>query len=286
MRNRATQVAVFLLWNASVALAASDPPSLKGQYDSLTREYANANTAFRKALDTAKSEQDAMKVLENNPRVEFAKRFLHLAEQDAKDPVAIDSLIWIIENGGEDSPEIRQALRYLAERHATSEKIEPLTLRMSNYPFPEREPFLRAALERAPHTNVQGKACLGLARLLKSKSQVIRFCREREKTNSKLPQALADRFGRDYAKQLLASDVDQIDREAEKLFERAISQYGHVALRDRPVGDAANADLFEMRQLSVGHAAPEIEGEDIDGERFKLSDYRGKVVVLDFWGHW
>jgi hypothetical protein len=36
----------------------------------------------------------------------------------------------------------------------------------------------------------------------------------------------------------------------------------------------------------VGLAAPEIEGEDIDGVRFKLSDYRGKVVVLDFWGDW
>jgi cytochrome oxidase Cu insertion factor (SCO1/SenC/PrrC family) len=36
----------------------------------------------------------------------------------------------------------------------------------------------------------------------------------------------------------------------------------------------------------VGQLAPEIEGVDIDGQRFKLSDYRGKVVVLDFWGNW
>jgi hypothetical protein len=32
--------------------------------------------------------------------------------------------------------------------------------------------------------------------------------------------------------------------------------------------------------------APEIQGVDIDGKKFKLSDYRGKVVVLDFWGNW
>jgi peroxiredoxin len=32
--------------------------------------------------------------------------------------------------------------------------------------------------------------------------------------------------------------------------------------------------------------APEIAGEDIDGKKFKLSDYRGKVVLLDFWGNW
>ena len=31
---------------------------------------------------------------------------------------------------------------------------------------------------------------------------------------------------------------------------------------------------------------PEIKGEDVDGKSFKLSDYRGKVVVIDFWGDW
>ena len=37
---------------------------------------------------------------------------------------------------------------------------------------------------------------------------------------------------------------------------------------------------------NVGQLAKEIAGEDIDGVKFKLSDYRGKVVLLDFWGHW
>ena len=41
--------------------------------------------------------------------------------------------------------------------------------------------------------------------------------------------------------------------------------------------------LHEIRHLSVGKEAPDIEGEDQDGKRFKLSDYRGKVVLLDFW---
>jgi cytochrome oxidase Cu insertion factor (SCO1/SenC/PrrC family) len=38
--------------------------------------------------------------------------------------------------------------------------------------------------------------------------------------------------------------------------------------------------------LPVGTMAPEIAGEDIDGMPFKLSDYRGQVVLLDFWGNW
>jgi peroxiredoxin len=43
--------------------------------------------------------------------------------------------------------------------------------------------------------------------------------------------------------------------------------------------------LFELRHLAVGKQAPDIEGQDQDGKQFKLSDYRGKVVLLDFWSH-
>jgi len=38
--------------------------------------------------------------------------------------------------------------------------------------------------------------------------------------------------------------------------------------------------------LSIGKRAPDFEAKDADGVAFKLSDYRGKVVVLDFWGYW
>ncbi len=37
---------------------------------------------------------------------------------------------------------------------------------------------------------------------------------------------------------------------------------------------------------TIGEMAPEIEGVDLDGVKFKLSDYRGKVVMLDFYGDW
>ena len=36
----------------------------------------------------------------------------------------------------------------------------------------------------------------------------------------------------------------------------------------------------------IGRPCPEIAGADIDGQPFKLSDYKGKVVVVDFWGDW
>jgi peroxiredoxin len=36
----------------------------------------------------------------------------------------------------------------------------------------------------------------------------------------------------------------------------------------------------------IGQKAPETEGWGVKGEPIKLSDYHGKVVLLDFWGTW
>ncbi len=36
----------------------------------------------------------------------------------------------------------------------------------------------------------------------------------------------------------------------------------------------------------LGDTMPEIEGKDLDGDRFALSDYQGKVLMVDFWGDW
>ncbi|MBM3961406.1 MAG: hypothetical protein FJ306_05825 [Planctomycetes bacterium] len=57
---------------------------------------------------------------------------------------------------------------------------------------------------------------------------------------------------------------------------------------------ASSADLKDRireaidtrEKFGAGNVAPDIEGADLDGVAFKLSDYRGKVVFLDFWGDW
>jgi peroxiredoxin len=38
--------------------------------------------------------------------------------------------------------------------------------------------------------------------------------------------------------------------------------------------------------LTAGAIAPDFTFTDLDGKTHKLSDYRGKVVLLDFWGTW
>ena len=48
----------------------------------------------------------------------------------------------------------------------------------------------------------------------------------------------------------------------------------------------AKGAIFEAENLQIGMVAPEITGPDHEGNTFKLTEYRGKVVVLDFWGFW
>jgi len=55
---------------------------------------------------------------------------------------------------------------------------------------------------------------------------------------------------------------------------------------DAKIAGRARGILNEMEHLGIGATAPEITAADLDGVEFKLSDYRGKVVVLDFWGDW
>ena len=44
--------------------------------------------------------------------------------------------------------------------------------------------------------------------------------------------------------------------------------------------------LDAIRAIQVGKPAPEFALNDIDGQVMKLADFRGKWVLLDFWGSW
>jgi hypothetical protein len=93
-------------------------------------------------------------------------------------------------------------------------------------------------------------------------------------------------YGEDYLDALRRQDRAKAVEEIETVFERAAEKYGDVKLpSDCTVGATANMELFAIRHLAVGKEAPNIEGPDQNGVRFKLSDYRGKVVLLYLWQH-
>ena len=52
------------------------------------------------------------------------------------------------------------------------------------------------------------------------------------------------------------------------------------------LAERAAGNVFRIERLQLGMTAPNFTTADVDGVQFELSDYRGKVVLLDFWGFW
>lgn len=51
-------------------------------------------------------------------------------------------------------------------------------------------------------------------------------------------------------------------------------------------GDEQTSRTPGVDSVLVGKPAPDFELDTLDGKKFRLSDHRGKVVVLDFWATW
>ena len=81
--------------------------------------------------------------------------------------------------------------------------------------------------------------------------------------------------------------IDKADRDGEayKTAKMELQKAAELAADTRLKGEIQGAiDIRE--KYGAGNVAPDIEGQDLDGVAFKLSDYKGKVVFLDFWGDW
>jgi peroxiredoxin len=62
--------------------------------------------------------------------------------------------------------------------------------------------------------------------------------------------------------------------------------YGIVALCLLGLYIAGRSRAQKPKATASGNLAPDFTVTDIDGKKLKLSDYRGKVVLLDFWATW
>ena len=77
--------------------------------------------------------------------------------------------------------------------------------------------------------------------------------------------------------------------DARSRFQGYLTSGGRKAVEE--AGDKRLKALLEKKikvceAFGLGVVAPDIEGIDLDGVAFKLSDYKGKVLFVDFWGDW
>ncbi len=233
---------------------ATQTPDEKLQ--AIVARYQAQQQEVYEAYEKATSDEERSKILEGLPGPEFAPEFRALAEEVKGTDAAAHAWIWVLRLIQEsDKPEALRVLDTLLAEYLSSPALDELAsdLRYAEYYYGAEpvEGALRKIAEGSPHRSVQAAALFTLGAIFTESSD-----------ESKKPQGreLLERVAQDYA------DVDYWGR----------STYGKEA----------GGYLFELDHLQIGMVAPDFETVDEGGTPWKLSDYRGKVVVVDFWGFW
>jgi peroxiredoxin len=237
-----------------------------GRYLAIWEAALAADREVADAIREAPEEQKRTELLRRRTtRRAFGDQFLALARELGDDPEAgdavVDALTWVVLNCPQ-SPQGREAVERLMDGSIRSARMSDVCLQLDAEESPIAEPVFRAVLASSPHPLARARSALGLARSLRRRSEQV-----------------APSPGTAVPPEVLAS-------EAECLYEEAVAKYGDLRVGEATLAELAEPELFELRNLGIGHRAPEIDGPDLRGEPMALSDFRGKVVVLEFWGHW
>ena len=247
-----------------VALAEVLTTKLDEEVGKILDEWQEAAAKF--AAENTKT-TDAAKVkslLKHDPAKTFGSKLLELAEQQPNSNMGFQAQVaalYVVRDADAEltGDIVGRAAKRLADRFGT-EGMGKVALVASPLPHPAVRRLLQAVLDKNPHREDRGLACFALIKNLKI---------ERDQTSE--PAALK-----------------RIDKQALGLVRRIGNQeFGDVTVNDLPLADALKALAESLTpQLSPGSVAPEIIGKDLEGNRLKLSDYRGKVVMLQFWAGW
>ncbi|HEX3148196.1 MAG TPA: hypothetical protein VHR66_08930 [Gemmataceae bacterium] len=297
--------------------------SPKEDYAALVVEFTTRQRAILAEARKAEGEE-RQKLFEKIDAVgrDFAAKFLKLAEDNPKDPIVTEAYFWIVQHaGGSDAYAkasdkvkalinelpIKDLLVLLVQVKAANDLVIDAILKRAEKD--EKDALAGDLLAYAARNGFvfpAGKKAIGL--MLEKYSEHAAFEQfvehlygiysgDAERTlktilqqNSqpKVKAAAARSLGHIFVERCdeLAEQpaaADKMAAEADKYLTQAIGLYG----KDRETQKKdAEGELNALRALRIGKEAPEIIGRDPDGKEFKLSDYRGKVVLLDFWGNW
>jgi hypothetical protein len=271
----------------SMVVTQQKPFTPAEQYKTILKEFGEAAQANWRATNDAERKQAAARV---EP---LPLQLLQLATDNPDEPWTLDALTHVITleywldnysshpGWGKDSRQAR-AIAILLRDFVRSDKLGETCKRVQFGFRKECEAFLRAVLEKNPHRDVQGQACLRLAQFLNGRLNRLDLLKDQPAVNRRYEGL----YGQDYLDTLRRQDRARALAEVEAVFRQSAEKYGDVKLPfGGTVGDNANMELFAIRHLAVGTEAADIEGPDQNGVVFKLSDYRGKVVLLYFWQH-
>jgi peroxiredoxin len=132
-------------------------------------------------------------------------------------------------------------------------------------------------------TDYEGKT----AELGRESDSLIKIYKPKFEENRRAQAAAIEKFVSDNKTSLAAfyaaTTLDQIT------YEEQLVKYADEIkdkFKDNPTVQHFLHQVDLIRPLSVGHKAPDFTSTGLDGKPVKLSDYKGKYVMIDFWASW
>jgi hypothetical protein len=215
----------------------------------------------------------------------YAPKLLAAVQQAPQDAAAADALVWVVVNDSSGSEFVEKSVAVLEAGHVISAKLGPIFRPLSDLPpGPAVEKLFRGIVAKNPDASLQAQATFALAQTLKRQYDMSITLRQTHDPVEIEAMELVN--GKALVAKLKTADAAKLSAEAESLYEKVLASASDARVGRRDMAGTAKAELYELQHLSVGKVAPETEGEDVDGKHFKLSEHRGKVVVLFFWGDW
>ena len=246
----------------------------------------NAGDELKAHVEALMAEHEAGRGLKGSRRAEHHVKMSNLIDDHDASVDAIAAQVLVLVKGHPDTETRRKGLEWLlhksrsrsrapltidllAQEYIGDERLGDVCLKLSDAPARGTlVSTLKRIVKNSPHHQVRGKASWALA---------LQYERFAESTRKVPTAGLVARAG---------ADAGSWDGKFRVQLQVVLDQYADLLDGRKTLGSMAEALLIEYELARTGTLAPEIEGEDLDGVPFKLSDYRGKVVVLDFWGHW
>jgi len=249
-------LALLLLSLASVVAQEAASP-LATEIRSIIDEYENSVRDNTRKLIAAPTEEEKNKYRSSIPSAgPYATKMMQLVQANLDKPDVVKAVSWLV-TGAASFPEGQEALKMLGTSFADRKGIAEAVKQLEYHGLPA-EPILKAVIEKNTNTEEKAAALYALG--------AVHF---------KNFDASADRVSGEASKP-----------KALECFQRLNADFADVTIQGFKLSDFTAKMLFEMTNLQVGCEAPEIEGKDADGVSFKLSDYRGKHVIVIFWGGW
>lgn len=209
-------------------------------------------SALQKRYEEAKGSYEERLATVRDDYQAFIKAHAQTEESVEAQLFLLQQTWWEREKGTMNASAGRIAEDLLAG-HLASPKLGKLVELQYVFSAAQRREIFSKLLRNSPHDAVRAEATLGLAQI---------------------EQRSKDAGAADKARNLLT----ELSEKYGKLLRRGITPYAEVA--------SAWLSPHDPAALAIGQVAPEIEGRDVDGKVLKLSQFRGRVVVIDFWGDW